>query len=52
MVDSCCCDRRNGDAKGGKIVQPIGVDAPEITRDSAIRQEMLLGLYQQPKQQG
>jgi uncharacterized protein len=35
-------------ANGGKIVQPIGVDAPEITARIHDPAGNLIGLYQQP----
>ncbi|HXU68840.1 MAG TPA: VOC family protein [Polyangia bacterium] len=37
-------------AAGGEIVQPIGVDAPELTARFADPGGNVLGLYQQPKQ--
>ncbi len=37
---------------GGKIVQPIGVDAPEITARFADPAGNVFGLYQQPKPRG
>jgi uncharacterized protein len=39
MVDSVSATLEAIVAKGGEIGQPIGADAPEITRGSAIRQE-------------
>ncbi|MGZ4826410.1 MAG: VOC family protein [Terriglobales bacterium] len=36
-------------AAGGKIVQPIGVDAPEITARFTDPAGNVIGLYQQPK---
>ncbi|MBZ5566710.1 MAG: VOC family protein [Acidobacteriia bacterium] len=48
MVDSVAATLELIAANGGEIVQPIGVDAPEITarfRDSAGN---VIGLYQQP----
>ena len=36
-------------ASGGKIVQPIGVDAPEITARFTDPAGNVIGLYQQPK---
>jgi predicted enzyme related to lactoylglutathione lyase len=38
-------------ARGGKIVQPIGVDAPEITARFADPAGNMFGLYQQPAPQ-
>src|SRR5689334_20309959 len=35
-------------ANGGKIVQPIGMDAPEITARFSDPAGNILGLYQQP----
>lgn len=35
-------------AKGGKIVQPIGMDAPEITARFSDPAGNVFGLYQQP----
>jgi predicted enzyme related to lactoylglutathione lyase len=35
-------------AHGGKIIQPIGVDAPEITARFADPAGNVLGLYQEP----
>jgi predicted enzyme related to lactoylglutathione lyase len=37
-------------AAGGEIVQPIGVDAPELTARFRDPGGNVLGLYQQPKQ--
>ena len=37
-------------ANGGRIVQQIGVDAPEITARFADPDGNVLGLYQEPKQ--
>ena len=48
MVDDCAATVKAVIAAGGEIVQPIGMDAPEITarfRDPAAN---ILGLYQQP----
>lgn len=38
-------------ASGGKIVQPIGMDAPEITARFSDLSGNVLGLYQEPIQQ-
>jgi predicted enzyme related to lactoylglutathione lyase len=38
-------------ANGGKVVQPIGVDAPEITARFSDLAGNVLGIYQEPKQQ-
>jgi predicted enzyme related to lactoylglutathione lyase len=35
-------------ANGGKIVQPIGMDAPEITARFSDPAGNVLGLYQEP----
>lgn len=37
-------------AAGGRIVQPLGVDAPELTARFADPDGNVLGLYQEPKQ--
>ena len=37
-------------ANGGEIVQPVGVDAPEITARFRDPGGNVLGLYQQPRQ--
>ena len=49
MVDSVenACDLVM--AHGGRIVQPIGADAPEITARFTDPAGNILGLYQQPK---
>lgn len=36
--------------KGGKIIQPVGMDAPEITARFSDPDGNILGLYQEPKQ--
>jgi hypothetical protein len=36
-------------AQGGKIVQPVGADAPEITARFSDPAGNVIGLYQQPK---
>jgi predicted enzyme related to lactoylglutathione lyase len=38
------------EANGGTIVQPIGVDAPEITARFRDPAGNVIGLYQQPPQ--
>lgn len=48
MVDSVAATVDAVTAKGGKIVQPIGVDAPEITARFSDPAGNILGLYQQP----
>ncbi len=37
-------------ANGGKIVQPVGADAPEITARVSDPAGNIIGLYQEPKQ--
>jgi predicted enzyme related to lactoylglutathione lyase len=49
MVDSVAKTVDTVVANGGKIVQPIGVDAPEITARFADPAGNVIGLYQQPK---
>lgn len=39
-------------ANGGRIVQPVGVDAPEVTARFADPDGNVLGLYQEPPQSG
>ena len=48
MVDSVAATVDTVIANGGKIVQPIGVDAPEITARFSHPAGNVLGLYQQP----
>jgi predicted enzyme related to lactoylglutathione lyase len=48
MVDSVAATLEAVVAKGGEIVQPIGVDAPEITARFRDPAGNLIGLYQQP----
>ena len=48
MVDSVAETIDKVIAAGGKIVQPIGGDAPEITARFADPAGNILGLYQQP----
>jgi len=48
MVDSVAETMDSVIAKGGKIVQPIGGDAPEITARFADPAGNVLGLYQEP----
>ena len=45
-IDQAC---RGVETHGGKIVQPVGVDAPEITARFADPAGNVIGLYQQPK---
>jgi predicted enzyme related to lactoylglutathione lyase len=46
MVDSVAAAVDAVIARGGKIVQPIGKDAPEITAHFSDPAENILGLYQ------
>jgi predicted enzyme related to lactoylglutathione lyase len=48
MVDSAAATVDSIGANGGEIVQPIGVDAPEITARFRDPGGNILGLYQQP----
>ena len=48
MVDSVAAAIDAVIANGGKIVQPIGMDAPEITARFSDPAGNILGLYQQP----
>jgi predicted enzyme related to lactoylglutathione lyase len=48
MVDSVAAAVESVVAHGGKIVQPIGMDAPEITARFSDPAGNVLGLYQQP----
>jgi uncharacterized protein len=48
MVDSVAAAVEAVIAHGGKIVQPIGMDAPEITARFSDPAGNVLGLYQQP----
>ncbi|MEP6913588.1 MAG: VOC family protein [bacterium] len=48
MVDSVATTTGAVVAKGGKIVQPIGMDAPEITARFSDPAGNVFGLYQQP----
>ncbi len=50
MVDSVTGTCRAIEANGGTIVQPIGVDAPEITARFRDPGGNVVGLYQQPAQ--
>jgi predicted enzyme related to lactoylglutathione lyase len=49
MVDSVADTVDKVTAAGGKIVQPIGADAPEITARFADPAGNILGLYQHPE---
>jgi predicted enzyme related to lactoylglutathione lyase len=48
MVDSVAGSCDAVIANGGKIVQPIGMDAPEITARFSDPAGNVIGLYQQP----
>lgn len=48
MVDSVAAAVESVKANGGEIVQPIGVDAPEITARFKDPGGNVIGLYQQP----
>lgn len=50
MVDSVAATVETIVAHGGRIVQPIGVDAPEVTARFADPDGNVLGLYQEPSQ--
>ena len=52
MVDSVAASCDAVIANGGKIVQPIGMDAPEITARFSDPAGNVIGLYQEPKRQG
>ena len=52
MVDSVAATAEAVVAQGGRIVQPIGVDAPEITARFADPDGNVLGLYQEPAKSG
>jgi len=51
MVDSVAATVEAVVAHGGKIVQPIGGDAPEITARFTDPAGNVLGLYQEPAQE-
>jgi predicted enzyme related to lactoylglutathione lyase len=48
MVDSVADTMKAVEAAGGKIVQPIGADSPEITARFTDPGGNVIGLYQQP----
>ena len=50
MVDSVADAVEAVVANGGEIVQPIGVDAPEITARFRDPGGNVVGLYQEPEQ--
>jgi predicted enzyme related to lactoylglutathione lyase len=49
MVDDIDHACRAVEANGGKIVQPVGADAPEITARFSDPAGNVIGLYQEPK---
>ena len=49
MVDNVAATVDKVTANGGRIVQPMGADAPEITARFADPAGNILGLYQPPK---
>ena len=51
MVDSVADTVDKVTANGGKIVQPTGADAPEITARFSDPAGNILGLYQQPSKE-
>jgi uncharacterized protein len=51
MVDSVARTVETVKANGGEIVQPLGVDAPEITARFRDPAGNILGLYQEPEPQ-
>ena len=48
MVDSVAAAIESVVANGGKLIQPIGADAPEITARISDPAGNVFGLYQQP----
>jgi predicted enzyme related to lactoylglutathione lyase len=51
MVDDAAASLESIVANGGKIVQPIGADHPEITARFTDPAGNILGIYQEPKGQ-
>ena len=51
MVDSVASTIKSVVAHGGKILQPIGADAPEITARFSDPAGNIFGLYQEPEQE-
>jgi hypothetical protein len=49
MVDNVTSTIKSIISHGGQIVQPIGVDAPEITARFSDPAGNVLGLYQEPE---
>ncbi len=52
MVDSVAATVETVIANGGKIVQPIGMDAPEVTARFSDPAGNVIGLYQEPAGEG
>jgi predicted enzyme related to lactoylglutathione lyase len=52
MVDNAAATIEAVIANGGKLVQPIGKDAPEITARFSDPAGNIFGLYQNPPQEG
>jgi hypothetical protein len=52
MVDSVATTLEAVVAHGGRIVQPLGVDPPELTARFADLDGNVLGLYQEPNRPG
>jgi predicted enzyme related to lactoylglutathione lyase len=52
MVDSVAGACQAVEAQGGKVVQPIGADAPEITARFRDPAGNIVGLYQEPSRGG
>ena len=48
MVDSVAATAKAVVAHGGRVVQPVGADAPEVTARFADPDGNVLGLYQEP----
>jgi len=48
MVDSIAATIEGVIAHGGKLVQPVGADAPEITARFSDPEGNIIGLYQEP----
>ena len=51
MVDSVATTLDTIAANGGKVVQPIGMDAPEVTARFSDPAGNVIGLYQEPVKQ-
>jgi predicted enzyme related to lactoylglutathione lyase len=52
MVDSVAATLKTIIANGGEVVQPMGMDAPEITARFRDPGGNVIGLYQQPEEKG